>query len=227
MMGHRKLHVRLKTAKGRTVSSSRWLQRQLNDPYVSQAKREGYRSRSAFKLVQLNQKFNCLKPGMNVLDLGCAPGGWSQVAAQLTNSAGTACNLPKGKVFAVDINPIDPIIGVEFVQRDAFELDTSALGQDLIKDKIDGTLSDMASPATGHKQTDHLRIVALCELAFDLAKDILLHGGFFIAKVLEGGADHHLQRGLKQSFERVYTYKPGASRKESSEKYVVCLGFRG
>jgi len=225
LKGHRKLHVKVNKAKGRKVSSTRWLQRQLNDPYVNSARSEGYRSRSAFKLLQINEKYKCIKPGMNVIDLGSAPGGWAQVLAKLTNATQLYQNLPQGQVIAIDLNPMDPINGVDFHQKNAFDLEEGEFFNSLATSETDGILSDMASPATGHRKTDHIRIVALCELAFDLASNVLKSGGFFVAKVLEGGADHRLQRDLKQSFSHVHTFKPDATRKDSSEKYIVCLGF--
>ena len=222
----RKLHVKVKKAKGRKISSTRWLQRQLNDIYVSAAKTDGYRSRSAYKLLQLNEKFQFISNGMKVVDLGSTPGGWSQVAAKLTNATGSVKHELQGGVLAVDINPMDPIEGVDFHQFNAFDYQHNTIFNERFPNGVDGVLSDMASPATGHKKTDHIRIVALCELAYELANGILTEGGFFVAKVLEGGTDRQLLYQLQRSFSKIKTFKPDATRKDSSEKYLICLGYR-
>jgi 23S rRNA (uridine2552-2'-O)-methyltransferase len=220
--GSRRLTVRVRTAKGRKIASTRWLQRQLNDPYVAEAKRQGYRSRAAFKLAEIDDKQRLLKPGMIVIDLGAAPGGWSQVAAERVRAAEG-----RGKVIAADLNEIEPVPGVEF-----FELDMSdAEAGDRIKaalgdSRADAVLSDMAAPATGHRQTDHLRVVALAEAALDIAEDVLAPGGVFLAKVLQGGADQDLLTRLKRGFAKVSHVKPKASRAGSSEVYVLATGFR-
>lgn len=221
--GARNLSVRVKTAKGRKLASTRWLQRQLNDPYVEAAKREGYRSRAAFKLVEIDDKHRLLKPGMAVLDLGAAPGGWSQVAARRVK-AGEG----KGRVLAVDLSEIEPIPGVELLALDMTELEAA----DRIKEMLGGApvdlvLSDMAAPSTGHRQTDHLRVVALAESALDLAEDTLKPGGAYLAKVLQGGADKDLLARLKTGFAQVKHIKPKASRADSAEVYVLATGFRG
>ena len=220
--GSRKLTVKLRTAKGRKVGSTRWLQRQLNDPYVEEAKRRGYRSRAAFKLIEMDDKYRFLKPGMIVLDLGAAPGGWSQIAAERVGSEG------KGQVLAVDVSPIEPLPGVEVLTQDVSAEDAPASIRAALRGShADVVLSDMASPATGHRATDHLRVVALVESALDLAEDVLKPGGTFLAKVFQGGAGGELVARLKRSFSKVHHVKPKASRKESPEVYVLATGFRG
>ena len=221
--GARSLSVRVKTAKGRKLASTRWLQRQLNDPYVEAAKRAGYRSRAAFKLAEIDDKHRLLKPGMIVLDLGAAPGGWSQVAAKRVG-AGEG----KGRVIAVDLSAVEPIPDVEALVLDMSEPESgdqikAALGGAL----ADVVLSDMAASATGHRQTDHLRIVALAESALDIAEEVLKPGGSVLAKVLQGGADKTLLARLKQGFAQVKHLKPKASRANSAEVYVLATGFRG
>jgi 23S rRNA (uridine2552-2'-O)-methyltransferase len=215
--------VRLRTAKGRKLASTRWLQRQLNDPYVEQAKRRGYRSRAAFKLAEIDDKYHLLRSGMTVVDLGAAPGGWSQIAAQrLKLMAG------KGRVVAVDIVEMEPINDVEQLRLDMTEPDAAArIRAALGGEPADVVLSDMHAPATGHKATDHLRIMALVEAALDLAEEILAPGGAFLAKVLQGGASKDLVARLNRSFVKVRHVKPKASRAESSEMYVLATGFRG
>lgn len=217
--GGRQLTTRLKPGKGRTNSSRRWLERQLNDPYVDAARRAGYRSRSAYKLAELDDRFRLLKPGYRVLDLGAAPGGWSQVAAERVGS--------KGAVVAVDLLEMEPITGVRI-----FKLDFAAAGADqtvaaALGGPIDLVLSDMAAPATGHRATDHLRIMELCALALDFAETVLRPGGGFVAKVLQGGTEAALLQRIKRRFATVKHAKPEASRKESAESYVVATGFRG
>ncbi|WP_209424315.1 RlmE family RNA methyltransferase [Pararhodobacter sp. SW119] len=225
--GSRELRVKVKTAKGRKLSSTRWLERQLNDPYVARARREGYRGRAAFKLVELDDRFSFLKPGARVVDLGCAPGGWLQVAVERVNALGTKSGKKQGFVLGVDLQEVEPLAGAEVHLLDF--LDEGA--EDRVKDWLGGTadvvLSDMAASASGHKQTDHLRIMTLCEAAAEFAFDVLEDGGTFVAKVLAGGAEGSLQGLLKQRFAKVHNVKPPASRSDSSEKYVVALGFRG
>ena len=219
--GSRKLTVKLRTAKGRKVGSTRWLQRQLNDPYVEEAKRRGYRSRAAFKLTEIDDRYRFLKPGMVVLDLGAAPGGWSQIAAERVGSA-----QGKGQVLAVDVSPIEPLPGVEVLTQDVSANDAPAAIRGALKGgRADVVLSDMAAPATGHRSTDHLRVVALVEAALDLAADVLKPGGSFLAKVFQGGAGGELVARLKRSFAKVHHVKPKASRKESPEVYVLATGF--
>ncbi|MEE2774247.1 MAG: RlmE family RNA methyltransferase [Pseudomonadota bacterium] len=223
----RNFKVKLKTAKGRKISSTRWLERQLNDPFVIQAKKDGYRSRSAFKLIQLNQRFDFLKPGNRVLDLGAFPGGWCQVAAKATNSDGKIANLPIGFVLGIDLKALNQIEGVRFECLDFLEIDAESKIKEWTEGSVDVVLSDMAPSATGHKKTDHLRIVNLCEQAASLSFDILNCGGTFVSKVLEGGTDSELQKILKKNFFKVVNSKPSASRADSSEKFVVAKGFRG
>ena len=221
--GARALGVRVKTAKGRKVSSTRWLERQLNDPYVQAAKREGYRSRAAYKLLEIDDKHDLLKPGGTVVDLGAAPGGWSQVAAQKVGSANG-----QGMVVALDLQEIDPIPGVTTLQADFMEDEGLALLRAEIGDcKVDVVLSDMAAPSTGHKQTDHLRIVALCEAALEFAEEVLAPEGSFLAKVLQGGTERELLDRLKRGFRAVRHVKPEASRADSAELYVLATGYRG
>jgi 23S rRNA (uridine2552-2'-O)-methyltransferase len=221
--GSRKLAVRVRTAKGRKIASTRWLQRQLNDPYVDEAKRRGYRSRAAFKLTEIDDKYHLLKPGMIVVDLGAAPGGWSQIAAQRVQlMAG------KGRVIALDLAEMELISGVTQLTLDMTEPETA----ELIRAALDGknadiVLSDMHAPATGHRPTDHLRIMGLAEAALDLAESILAPGGAFLAKVLQGGASKELVARLNTSFAKVRHVKPKASRADSAEMYVLATGFRG
>ena len=221
--GSRNLTVKLRTAKGRKVGSTRWLQRQLNDPYVEEAKRRGYRSRAAFKLTEIDDRYRFLKPGMTVLDLGAAPGGWSQIAAERVGSAEG-----KGQVLAVDLSPIEPLPGVEVLTQDVSANHApAAICAALKGGRADVVLSDMAAPATGHRSTDHLRVVALVEAALDLAEGMLKPGGTFLAKVFQGGAGGELVTRLKRSFAKVHHVKPKASRKESPEVYVLATGYRG
>ena len=221
--GSRKLAVKLRTAKGRKTASTRWLQRQLNDPYVEEAKRRGYRSRAAFKLIEIDDKYRLLKPGMTVVDLGAAPGGWSQIAAERVGSAEG-----RGQVLAVDLAAIEPLPGVGALALDVSASDApAAIRAQLKGGRADVVLSDMASPATGHRPTDHLRVLALVEAALDLAEDVLKPGGTFLAKVFQGGAGGELVARLKRSFAKVQHVKPKASRPESPEVYVLATGFRG
>ena len=221
--GSRKLAVKLRTAKGRKTASTRWLQRQLNDPYVEEAKRRGYRSRAAFKLIEIDDKYRLLKPGMTVVDLGAAPGGWSQIAAERVGSAEG-----RGQVLAVDLAAIEPLPGVEALALDVSASDApAAIRAQLKGGRADVVLSDMASPATGHRPTDHLRVIALVEAALDLAEDVLKPEGTFLAKVFQGGAGGELVSRLKRSFAKVQHVKPKASRPESPEVYVLASGFRG
>jgi 23S rRNA methylase len=225
--GQRELKVKVKTAKGRKLSSTRWLERQLNDPYVARARREGFRGRAAFKIVELDDKFRFLVPGARVVDLGCAPGGWLQVAVDRVNALGAKSGKRKGTVLGVDLQEVEPLAGAE-----AYVLDFMADGADdqvkaWLGGQADVVMSDMAAASSGHKQTDHLRIMALCEHAAWFAFDVLAPGGTFVAKVLAGGAEGELQALLKQRFTKVHNVKPPASRSDSSEKYVVALGYRG
>ena len=221
--GRRGLTVRVKTAKGRKVGSTRWLQRQLNDPYVEEAKRQGYRSRAAFKLIEIDDKHHLLKPGQTVIDLGAAPGGWSQVAAVRVKAVEG-----KGKVIAADLTDIEPIPGVDFVVLDIADAGADARIRDMLGGaQADLVLSDMAASSIGHRQTDHIRVIALAEAALDIAEDVLAPGGAYLAKVLQGGAGQELVIRLKQGFAKVAHIKPKASRADSSEVYVLATGFRG
>jgi len=217
--GVRNLKQRVKTANKRSLSSQKWLERQLNDPYVARAKREGYRSRAAYKLLEIDEKYRILKPGQRVVDLGAAPGGWSQIAAKVVG--------PKGKVVGIDLLPIDPMPGVEFIELDF--LDESAPGRliDMLGGPADIVMSDMAANTTGHKKTDHLRIIGLAEAAIYFAREILAPGGAFIAKVFQGGTENQLLADLKRDFAVVRHVKPAASRADSAELYVMATGFRG
>ncbi|WP_445500546.1 RlmE family RNA methyltransferase [Microvirga sp. G4-2] len=217
--GVRNLKQRVKTANKRSLSSQKWLERQLNDPYVARAKREGYRSRAAFKLLEIDEKYHILKPGQRIVDLGAAPGGWSQIAAKKVG--------PKGKVVGIDLLPIDPMAGVEFIQLDF--LDESAPGKliEMLGGPADVVMSDMAANTTGHKKTDHLRIIGLAEAAIYFAREILAPGGVFVAKVFQGGTENQLLTDLKRDFAVVRHVKPAASRADSAELYVLATGFRG
>jgi len=215
--GRRGLTVKLRNAGKRTPASQLWLKRQLNDPYVAAAQAQGWRSRAAFKLMELDDKFTLLRPGMRVLDLGAAPGGWSQVAVR----RGAA------KVLGLDLLPMDPVPGAEFLQGDFNEPDMPERLIALMGGRADLVLSDMAPNTTGHAATDHLRIIALAELALDFAARVLNPGGAFVAKVFQGGTEKLMLAPMKRMFTAVRHAKPPASRKESSELYVVATGFRG
>ncbi|MBI1239197.1 MAG: methyltransferase domain-containing protein [Alphaproteobacteria bacterium] len=216
--GARALKVRVKTAKGRTTGSKRWLERQLNDPYVAAAKKSGYRSRAAFKLAEIDAKYRLLKPGARVLDLGAAPGGWTQVALEKIGRA--------GRVVGIDLQPMEAIPGAILMQLDFNDADAPDRIREALDGEVDVVLSDMAAPATGHKATDHMRIMALCDLALDLALEVLRPGGAFLAKVLRGGTERDLLARMKQRFESVHHVKPPASRADSSEMYVLAMGFK-
>ena len=225
--GQRDLKVKVKTARGRKLSSTRWLERQLNDPYVARAKRDGYRGRAAYKILELDDKYRFLVPGARVVDLGCAPGGWCQVAARRVNALGEKSGKAVGRIIGLDLQEMEPIAGCELHQLDFMEDDADQKVKEWLNGKADVVMSDMAASASGHKQTDHLRIIALCEAAAELAFDVLEPGGTFVAKVLAGGAEGTLQQTLKQRFKKVANVKPGASRQDSSEKFVVATGFKG
>ena len=225
--GSRDLRVRVKTAKGRKLSSTLWLERQLNDPYVARAKREGYRGRAAFKIMELDDKYGFLKPGARVVDLGCAPGGWCQVAVPRVNALGENPKKPQGRVLGVDLQEVEPIPGAEIHQLDFLSDDADDKVKAWLGGRADVVMSDMAPAASGHKPTDHLRIVALIEAALAFAFDVLEDGGTFVAKVLAGGAENTMQAMLKQNFRKVANVKPPSSRADSSEKFVVAMGFRG
>ncbi|MBL4927984.1 RlmE family RNA methyltransferase [Fuscibacter oryzae] len=225
--GQRDLRVRVKTAKGRKLSSTLWLERQLNDPYVQRAKREGYRGRAAYKILELDDKYGFLKPGARVVDLGCAPGGWCQVAVVRVNALSQNPKKPVGTVLGVDLQEIEAISGAELHQLDFLSEGADELVKGWLGGKADVVMSDMAAAASGHKGTDHLRIIALIEAALEFAFDVLEDGGTFVAKVLAGGAEIEMQTLLKKSFRKVANVKPPASRSDSSEKFVVAQGFRG
>jgi 23S rRNA (uridine2552-2'-O)-methyltransferase len=225
--GQRDLKVKVRTARGRKASSTRWLERQLNDPYVARARREGYRGRAAFKILELDDRYRFLVPGARVVDLGCAPGGWTQVAVQRVNARTTRRGRPVGRVLGLDLQEVEPIPGADVWQADFLEAATEEAVKEWLAGSADVVMSDMAAPATGHRPTDHLRIVALFEAAASFAFDVLAEGGTFVAKVLEGGADAELQSLLKRRFRAVANVKPPASRADSSEKYVVATGYRG
>ncbi len=213
------LKQRVKTGRGRTLSQKRWLERQLNDPYVARAKREGYRSRAAFKLIEIDERFNLLKPGQKIVDLGAAPGGWSQVAAKKIGA--------EGHVVGIDLLEIEPMTGVEFIMLDFLDPTAPGLLTDLLGGPADLVLSDMAANTTGHKKTDHLRIIGLAEVAAEFAREILAPGGAYLAKVFQGGTEGDLLADLKRDFASVRHVKPNASRADSSELYVLATGFRG
>jgi len=224
--GDRALKVRVKSAKGRRTSSTRWLQRQLNDPYVARAQREGYRSRAAYKLLEIDDRFRFLVPGARVVDLGCAPGGWCQVAVQRVNALGEKPGKRQGRVIGVDLHEVEPIAGAELMQLDFLDSNADEAVRALLGGEADVVLSDMAASATGHRQTDHMRIMALAEAAAQFAFDVLAPGGVFAAKVLRGGTENDLLALLKQRFAKVQHFKPPSSRKDSAEMFVVATGFR-
>ncbi len=225
--GQRDLRVRVKSARGRRASSTRWLERQLNDPYVRQAKAEGYRGRAAYKILELDDKYRFLLPGARVVDLGSAPGGWAQVAVRRVNALGDRPGKPEGRVLGIDLQDVEPIPGAEIHVLDFLDEGADEQIKDWLGGKADVVMSDMAASSSGHKQTDHLRIIALCEAAAELAFDVLEEGGTFVAKVLAGGAEAGMQATLKKRFDKVMNVKPPASRSDSSEKFVVATGFRG
>lgn len=225
--GQRDLTVKVKTARGRKMSSTLWLQRQLNDPYVAKARAEGMRGRAAYKILELDDKFRFLVPGARVVDLGCAPGGWLQVAVPRINALGVKSGKAVGKIIGVDLQEVEPVPGAEIHQLDFLSEGADDLVKGWLGGPADVVMSDMAASASGHKQTDHMRIMMLCEAAAYFAFDVLVEGGTFVAKVLAGGAEGELQKLLKQKFTKVINVKPPASRSDSSEKFVVATGFRG
>jgi 23S rRNA (uridine2552-2'-O)-methyltransferase len=217
--GGRTAAVRVRGTRRRKSSSTEWLRRQLNDPYVAEARRRGWRSRAAFKLIQLDERFQLLKPGMRVVDLGCAPGGWAQVAATRVR--------PRGRVVGIDLVEAAPLPGAVLLRGDFLDPAAPATISEALGGAADLVLSDMAAPATGHAGTDHLRIVALAEAAFAFACEVLRPGGAFIAKVFQGGAEGELLAASKRTFAEVRHWKPPASRAESAETYLVARGYRG
>lgn len=225
--GQRQLHVRVKTARNRTTSSVRWLARQLNDPYVAAAMREGMRSRAAYKLMEIDDKHKILKPGQRIVDLGAAPGGWSQIAAERVKSI-DGQGAKRGHVVAIDYLDVEPLAGVELVKMDFTDDDAEERLKSLLRDRrADVVLSDMAAPTVGHTRTDHLRIMGLAETAALFACDVLSPNGTFPCKVFQGGAERELLDLLKKNFKTVRHVKPPASRADSAELYVLATGFRG
>ncbi len=229
---------RLRKSKGRKESSTRWLKRQLSDPYVAEARDRGLRSRAAFKLMELDDRFHFLKPGLSVVDLGSAPGGWTMVAAERVNAPradkeadkGTDKGVKKGnqgRVIGIDIQETDPVPGAVLICHDFIDDDAPGLLKAALEGPADVVLSDMAAPATGHAATDHLRVIALLEAAFDFACEVLAPGGAFVGKAFKGGTEGELLARIKRRFKTVKHAKPPASRKESAETYVVALGFKG
>ena len=217
--GRAGLKTKVRTARKRSVQSTRWLQRQLNDPYVEEARRQGYRSRAAFKLIEIDDKERILKPGARVLDLGAAPGGWTQVAVDRVG--------PEGRVVAVDMLDMEPVPGAAVLKLDFLDADAPGRIEEALGGPVDVVLSDMAAPTTGHRQTDHLRTMALFEAGYDFALTVLKPGGAFLSKVFRGGTEAQLLQQMRQRFETVKHTKPPASRKESVELYVLASGFRG
>lgn len=217
-----RMHVQVKSAGKRKLSSKLWLERQLNDPYVVQARRDGYRSRAAYKIIEIDDKYRILKPGAAVVDLGAAPGGWSQVAAKRVGALNG-----KGSVVAIDLLEMPEIAGVRFAQMDFMNNDAPDRLLAMMDGRADVVLSDMAANTTGHRKTDQLRIIGLVESAAAFAIDVLKPGGAFVAKVFQSGADAELMTQLKQAFATVRHVKPAASRQDSSERYVLATGFRG
>jgi len=218
----RLIHTKVKSARGRKLSSTLWLERQLNDPYVVEARARGYRSRAAFKLIQLDDKYKLLKSGDSVVDLGAAPGGWTQIAIDRVGAL-----KGKGQVLALDILEMEPMAGAKVIQLDFTEDGADEKVKAMLGGPVNAVISDMAAPTTGHRQTDHIRIVYMCELALHFAVDVLAPGGVFIAKVLKGGTENELLDLMKKNFTVVRHAKPEASRSDSREAYVVATGFRG
>ena len=214
--------VRVRGGKGRSASSRHWLERQLNDPYVAQARREGLRSRAAYKLIEIDDKYHFLKPGITVVDLGAAPGGWSQIAAKRVGAASG-----KGKVVAIDLLEMPEIVGVTFAQLDFLADDAPARLIEMMDGRADVVMSDMAANTTGHRKTDQLRMIGLVEAAAAFAAEVLKPGGTFLAKTFQSGADAELMTQLKRDFASIRHVKPASSRQDSSERYVLAMGFRG
>ncbi len=224
--GARGLHTRVKSAKGRRQASTLWLQRQLNDPYVAAAQRDGYRSRAAYKLIELDDRFHLFAPGTRVLDLGAAPGSWAQVAVSRINADGSKGNRSaKGTLLGIDLLEMVELPGADLITLDFLSEDAEDRIKDMLGGPVDVVLSDMAAPVTGHRPTDHLRTLSLCEDAFQFACQILRPGGSLVAKIFQGGTEKELLFQMRQRFSTVKHAKPKASRAESSESYVVALGF--
>jgi 23S rRNA (uridine2552-2'-O)-methyltransferase len=222
LSGSREMAVRLKTANKRTTSQQKWLQRQLNDPYVAKAKEAGYKSRAAFKLLEIDDKYRLLKRGQRIVDLGAAPGGWCQVAAQKIGSTDADC-----RIVAIDLLPIDPLPGVDFMVMDFTDPEADDILRERLGGLADGVISDMAANTTGHKATDHLKIIGLAEMAAAFAREVLTPGGFFLCKLFQGGETSMLIAQLKRDFALVRHVKPASSRAGSSELYVLATGYRG
>ncbi len=221
--GARDFKTRVKSARGRKTGSTKWLNRQLNDPYVVEARRKGYRSRAAFKLIEIDERYPLLKYGQRVVDLGAAPGGWSQIAARKIG----AQKQDGGKLIAIDLLEMEPVEGITFLKLDFLDSATPDILKELLEGHADLVLSDMAANTTGHRPTDHLRIIALCEVALDFACEVLAPGGAFLAKVFQGGTENELLARMKKNFKTVRHVKPNASRADSAETYVLATGFRG
>lgn len=217
--GYRNKFVKLKTARKRKTSSNTWLRRQLNDPYVGMSKLDGYRSRAAYKLLEINEKYGLLKPSMKVVDLGAAPGGWSQIAAKIIK----ADEKNGSKIVAIDLLDMEEIPGVTFFKKNFFDEDASNLIKEALNGEVDAVISDMAANTTGHSATDHLRIMDLCESALDFALTILKPGGHFVAKIFRGGLENNILNKVKLNFCTVKHFKPNSSRKESTEFYLVAM----
>lgn len=215
----RTLKVRVKTARGRSVGQVRWLERQLNDPYVQAARNEGYRSRAAFKLMEIDDQNRLIRKGGTIVDLGAAPGGWTQVAVKRAG--------PTGTVVGIDISPMDAVPGAEIIHLDFLDPEAPGRLKSFMGGEADAVLSDMAAPATGHRQTDHMKIMALCEAALDFAREVLRPGGSFLCKVQRGGTEGQLLQSMKRDFRAVRHIKPPASRADSAEMYVLATGYRG
>ena len=225
--GQRDLKVRVKSAKGRKLSSTLWLERQLNDPYVKRANADGFRGRAAYKIAELDERFRFLVPGARVVDLGCAPGGWSQIAAERVNALGERKGKKVGTVLGIDLKEVEPIPGVQLHVLDFLEEGADDKVKEWLGGNADVVMSDMAASASGHKQTDHIRIIALVEAAIYFALDVLEEGGTFVAKVLAGGAEEQMLLVLKKNFKKTIHVKPPSSRQDSSEKFVIATGFKG
>ena len=215
--GHRLAKIKVKTAKKRKIASTLWLERQLNDPYVVEARRLGYRGRAAFKLLELDEKLKFLKPNSRVVDLGSAPGGWLQVMA---------AKCPKGQIIGIDLQEVDPVVGTHAIVGDVREPEDMERVRALLDGPADAVISDMAASSTGHSQTDHIRVMDLIAMSFEFAKQVLRPGGVFLAKTLRGGSDAELLAELKLTFEKVRHIKPGASRDDSKETFLIATGFR-
>lgn len=213
----RELKIKVKTAKRRKLASTLWLERQLNDPYVAEAKRLGYRGRAAFKLLELDEKLRFLKPNSRIVDLGCAPGGWLQVMAE---------KCPKGQIIGIDLQEVEPVAGTSALVGDVREPDDLARVQALLTGPVDAVISDMAASSTGHSQTDHMRVMHLISVSFDFAQQVLKPGGLFVAKTLRGGSDTELLTALKKAFSKVRHIKPKASRDDSKETFLIASGYR-